>query len=168
MNEDQHIEIVLRWKEFEKKIRGDINTVIKETIKFLSSVYPNIELLSKITLNIDIEKFISNCEGIFLSTPEGIVIIADTLDLSDRDLLILHLTKARFSYYLNKTDKDSLFINDILSTTKKSAGTIAGRLSEMCSEGLAERIGKGEYRSTTYGIHYFLTNIANQLRRKET
>ena len=167
MEAEKRIEVTIRCQEFEKEIAGDVDLVIREVIKFLSSVYPKIDLISKVSLDVDVEKFLSNCEGIFTATPEGIVIVSDTSALSDRDLILLHLTKARFGFYLSRMDSDSLLINDILSVTKKSAGTVAGRLSEMCSEGLAERAGKGEYRPTTYGIQHFMNEVTTQLKREK-
>ncbi|MEM2922027.1 MAG: hypothetical protein QXF26_06900, partial [Candidatus Bathyarchaeia archaeon] len=65
----------------------------------------------------------------------------------------------------NRYDRESMVIGDILANTRKSAGTIAGRLSEMVGEGLVERIGKGEYRITTYGLDRFLKEVLPQLKK---
>ncbi len=165
MVSDKGLEVIIRFQGAEKRVVGDVNSVIREVIKFMSIVYPKLELIARVSMDVDVEKYLSACDGIFTATPEGIVVISDTSTLSDRDLILLYLARARFSYYIGRTDKDSLFINDILSATKKTAGTVAGRLSEMCSEGFAERVGKGEYRATTYGIQHFLNEMANQLRR---
>jgi len=59
-----------------------------------------------------------------------------------------------------------LLIGDLIGATKRSAGTVAGRLSEMCSEGLVDRIGKGEYKATTYGLDYFMKNIIPSIKLK--
>ena len=160
------LEVLVRCQGVEKKIVGDVDYVIREVIKFVSSIYPKIELISRISLDLDVERFLSSCEGVFTATPEGVVIISDTSKLSDRDLILLHLAKSRFGFYLGRMDRDTLFINDILSATKKTAGTVAGRLSEMCAEGLAERVGKGEYRATTYGVQRFLDEVVAQVKKR--
>jgi len=149
----------------EKKVSGDVNLVLKESLKFLTEIFPNLELISRISLNIDAEAFLRSCENIFASTPEGVVIVISSDKLADRDLILLHLAKIRFGFYLKKYDRETIMINDILVTTKKSAGTIAGRLSEMVSEGLVERAGKGEYKITTYGIDRFMEEVLPQLRK---
>jgi len=53
---------------------------------------------------------------------------------------------------------------DLIVATKKSAGTVAGRLSELCGESLAERKGKGEYRVTTLGMHLFREQVLPKLK----
>lgn len=160
------LEVTVRCRGMEKRIMGDVDYVVREVIKFVSSIYPKIDLISKVSLDLDVERFLSSCEGVFTATPEGVVITSDTSKLSDRDLIILHLAKARFGFYLGRMDRDTLFINDIISATKKTAGTVAGRLSEMCAEGLAERVGKGEYRATTYGVQRFLDEVVAQVKKR--
>ena len=156
---------MIKYGSLEKRVAGDLDIVLKEILKFLSEIFPNLELVSKISLNTDVDNFLRSCENIFLSTPEGVVIVAPSDKLADRDLILLHLAKIRFGFYLKKYDRETMAINDILASTKKSAGTIAGRLSEMVSEGLAERVGKGEYRITTYGIDRFLKEVLPQVKK---
>jgi len=164
-SEEERIEVTIRYRDVEKKSAGDLNSVIRETLKFLTETVPNLELISKISMNFDVEAFLTSCEGIFAATPEGVVILAPTERLADRDLILLHLAKIKFGFYLKKYDMETILINDILSNTKKSAGTIAGRLSEMVSEGLVERVGKGEYKVTTYGADRFLKEVLPQLKK---
>jgi hypothetical protein len=68
---------------------------------------------------------------------------------------------------LGKTDKDFVQSADLIASSKKTAGTVAGRLSELCGESLAERKGKGEYRATTLGLHIFRTQILPKLKQKQ-
>jgi predicted transcriptional regulator len=67
---------------------------------------------------------------------------------------------------LGKSDKDLVQSAELIAATKKTAGTVAGRLSELCGESLAERKGKGEYRITTLGLHVFREQILPKLRPK--
>jgi predicted transcriptional regulator len=76
------------------------------------------------------------------------------------------LAKARIAQLLGKSEKDSIQSADLVAATKKTAGTVAGRLSELCGESLAERKGKGEYRATTLGLHVFREQILPKLREK--
>lgn len=164
MGEEKKIEIHLKHKDFEKKVVGEVDEVLREVIAFLTKVFPNIELFSKLSLTVDANELLSACQGILAATPEGIVTLVDVEALPDRDLILFHLAKAKVGYLLNRSEKETLLISDLLSATKRSAGSIAGRLSEMCSEGFVERVGKGEYRITTYGLDYFLKNIVPKFK----
>jgi len=67
---------------------------------------------------------------------------------------------------LGKSDKDYVQSADLIAATKRTSGTVAGRLSELCGENLAERKGKGEYRATTLGLHIFREQILPKLKPK--
>ncbi|MEM2922028.1 MAG: hypothetical protein QXF26_06905, partial [Candidatus Bathyarchaeia archaeon] len=69
----------------EKKISGAPDLVLKETLRFLTEAIPYLQLISRITLTVDAEAFLSSCENVFASTPEGVVILAQTEKLADRD-----------------------------------------------------------------------------------
>jgi hypothetical protein len=99
-------------------------------------------------------------------TPEGVVITVPVESLADRELVLLHLAKARIAQMLGKSDKDFVQSAELIAATKKTGGTVAGRLSELCSESLAERKGKGEYRATTLGLHIFREQILPKLKSK--
>jgi hypothetical protein len=86
--------------------------------------------------------------------------------LADRELLLLHLAKARIAQMLGKSETELVQSSELIEATKKSAGTVAGRLSELCAESLAERKGKGEYRATTLGLHVFSEQVLPKLRTK--
>jgi hypothetical protein len=99
-------------------------------------------------------------------TPEGIVVTVPTEGLADRELMLLHLAKARIAQMLGKSERDFVQSSDLIASTRRTSGTVAGRLSELCAEGLAERKGKGEYRATTLGLHVFREQILSKLKPK--
>jgi hypothetical protein len=161
------IEVKIKYKDVEKTISGNAEQVIRELLSFFSKIIPQIELLSQIALTVDINEFLSACKGIFAVTPEGTVITARTDNLTEKENIMLHLVKAKFGFITKTHEKDSIVIGDLISATKSSAGTVAGRLSEMCSEGLVERVGKGEYRITTYGLDFFIRNVVSKIKPHE-
>lgn len=164
MSGEKKIEVYLKCKELEKKIVGEVDDVLREIISFLTKIYPEIELASQLSLTVDVNDLLKACQGIIAVTPEGVVTLVDVDSLPDKELILLYLVKAKISRLLNKSEKESLLISDILSSTKHSVGSVAGRLSELCSENLVERVGKGEYRITTYGLDYFLKNVIPKLK----
>jgi len=160
----QPLEVVIKYGTLEKKITGPPDQVAQEVLTFLNKAIPQLELASHLALSVDISELAKACEGILAVTPEGVVVTAAIDQLADRELLLLHLSKARIAQMLGKSDKDFVQSADLIAATKKSAGTVAGRLSELCGESLAERKGKGEYRVTTLGLHLFREQVLPKLK----
>jgi hypothetical protein len=160
----QPLEVVIKYGTLEKKITGPPDQVAQEVLSFLNKAIPQLELASHLVLSVDVNELAKACEGILAVTPEGVVVTATIDQLADRELLLLHLSKARIAQMLGKSDKDFVQSADLIAATKKSAGTVAGRLSELCGESLAERKGKGEYRVTTLGLHLFREQVLPKLK----
>ena len=160
----QPLEVIIKYGTLEKKITGQPNQVAQEVLSFLNKAIPQLELASHLSLSVDVNELAKACEGILAVTPEGVVVTVPIDQLADRELLLLHLAKARIAQMLGKSDKDLVQSADLIVATKKSAGTVAGRLSELCGESLAERKGKGEYRVTTLGLHLFREQVLAKLK----
>ena len=160
----QPLEVIIKYGTLEKKITGQPDQVAQEVLSFLNNAIPQLELASHLSLSVDINELAKACEGVLAVTPEGVVVTAPIDQLADRELLLLHLAKARIGQMLGKSEKDLVQSADLIAATKKSAGTVAGRLSELCGESLAERKGKGEYRITTLGLHIFREQVLPKLR----
>jgi hypothetical protein len=160
----QPLEVTIKYGTLEQKIVGSPDQVAKEVYAFLLKVIPELDLASHLALSVDIKDLAQACQGVLAVTPEGIVTTVPTEDLADRELVLLHLAKARIAQMLGKSDKDLVQSSELIAATKKTAGTVAGRLSELCGESLAERKGKGEYRVTTLGLHVFREQILPKLK----
>lgn len=161
------VEVTVRFKDMEKTATGTADEVVRELLLFFSQIFPQLELISKITLTVDLNDFLKACEGVIALTPEGMAVTADTSRLTDKELIMLHLAKTRAGHMLGKLEADTLHLKDLVVAAKSKAGTVAGRLSEMCSEGIVERLAKGEYRITTSGLDYFIKNVIPRLRSPE-
>ncbi len=160
------IEVTIKYGTLEQKITGQPEQVAKEVFTFLTKAIPELELASHLALSVDLNELAKACEGVLALTPEGLVVTVPVDSLADRELMLLHLAKARIAQMLGRSDKDFVQSADLIASSKKTAGTVAGRLSELCGESLAERKGKGEYRATTLGLHVFQTQVLPKLKRE--
>ena len=165
-NLGQPLEVTIKYGSLEKKIIGVPDQVALDVFTFLTKAVPQLELAARLSLNVDVAELAKACEGVIAATPEGVVVTVPTDSLADRELLLLHLAKARIAQMLGKSDKDYVQSADLITATKKTSGTVAGRLSELCGENLAERKGKGEYRATTLGMHIFRETVLPKLKSK--
>lgn len=161
------LEITIRYGSIEKKVTGPPNLVAQEVFSFLSKAIPELELASHLALSVDVIQLAQACEGVLAVTPEGVVVTVPLEPLADRELMLLHLAKARIAQALGKSEKDSIQSAELIAATKRTSGTVAGRLSELCGESLAERKGKGEYRITTLGLHIFREQVLPKIRPKQ-
>lgn len=159
------LEVTIRYGSIEKKITGDTEVVAKTVLSFLTSLIPQLELASRLMLSMDLNKIAEACEGIMAITPEGVVVTVSTEDLADRELLLLHLAKQKIAEMTGKSKNDTVQASNLIAATKRSGGTVAGRLSELCTESLAERKGKGEYSITTLGLHLFQEQVLPKLKK---
>jgi hypothetical protein len=162
----QPLEVTIKYGTLEKRITGPPEQVAKEVFAFLSKAIPELELASHLALSVDVSQLAQACEGVLAVTPEGVVMTVPVENLADRELILLHLAKERVAQMLGKSDKDLVQSADLVAATKRTAGTVAGRLSELCGENLAERKGKGEYRATTLGLNIFREQILPKLKPK--
>lgn len=158
------VELHLRYKDHNLDIAGEPDDVVKEILLFFSKIFPQLQLLSKLTLSIDTQQLLQACVDILAITPEGIVVKANTSNLKDQERILLHLTKAKLASMTGSRSKETMMTEEIASSINGKGGTVAGRLSELVSQGLTERVGKGEYRVTTLGLEHFINTIVPLLR----
>ena len=164
MSNQNEVEVAIRYRDVEKTIRGNPEEVFKGVFQFLSQTIPALEIVSKITLTVDFADFLKEAAGIFAVTSEGVVVLTPLEALTDRELVLLCLVRAKISHETGKSEKETLLASDLISFTGKGSGTVAGRLSELSGEGLVERAGKGEYRVTTFGLHRFRNDVLPKLK----
>jgi hypothetical protein len=162
---DKELEVIVKINDLETKLYGSPNDVISAFLKFMAEIYPNYELISKLTLTVDFEEILKDLEDILLLTPEGLVITITREQTGERENILLHLIKARIGFRLGKLTKDSLSIAEIITSTGGKTGSVAARLSELVDVGWVDRVGRGEYKITTYGIACFRENDLPRIRK---
>ena len=153
------IEVIVKHSGIENRIIGSPESVLQQLLSYFSKTYPSLELLSKLVLSVDETEFLQSCTGTLATSPEGLVVLKDLSTLKDKELLMLHLAGSRLQYRLGKREADTLSLDQITSTTGRSTGTVAGRLSELCNEQLVERVCKGSYRLTTMGTRVVMKDL---------
>ncbi|MEE9509213.1 MAG: hypothetical protein V3V81_01835 [Candidatus Bathyarchaeia archaeon] len=164
MSEDEVVEVVVTYRGLEVKFSGGINEVVRFFLEFLNKMLPTYELVSRLTLTIDLEKLVTGVEGIIAITPEGLIVIISQELLGEREVILLHLVKTYIGYQLGKLDLDIMSISDIISITSGKPSSSAARLSELVQMNWVERAGRGEYRITTYGIKSFSEEILPKIK----
>jgi hypothetical protein len=161
----RELEVIVKINDLETKFHGSANEVISAFLKFMAEIYPNYKLISKLTLTVDFEDILKDLEKILLLTPEGLVITVPREQTGERENILLHLIKAKIGFRLGKLGKDALSIAEIITSTGGKPGSVAARLSELVDVGWVERVGRGEYKITTYGVASFQENDLPRIRK---
>lgn len=164
MGTEERVEVLVRYQDMEIRLTGSVDDVIRAFLQFMSKVIPNYELASGLTLTVDLEGLLRGLEGVIALTPEGIIITIPKERLSERDLILLHLVKASIGHQLGRLERDSVSISSILSLTGGKPSTTAARLSELVDLDWVERVGRGEYRVTTYGVAQFQEQVLPKIK----
>jgi len=164
MSAEADIEVTIRYRDVEKTIKGKPGDVFRSVFQFLSETVPALDVVSRITLTVNFADFLKDAAGVFAVTPEGVAVLTTLEALTDRELVLVHLIRAKIGFETGRSEKETLLASDLISLTGKGSGTVAGRLSELSGEGLVERIGKGEYRVTTFGLHRFREDVLPKLK----
>lgn len=164
LSEREQVEVTIRYRDVEKTLKGSPDQVFRGVFQFLSDTIPALDVVTKITLSVDFADFLKDAAGVFAVTPEGVVVLTPPEALTDRELVLLYLVRAKVGFETGRSEKETLLASDLISFTGKGSGTIAGRLSELSGEGLVERTGKGEYRVTTFGLHRFRQDVLPKLK----
>jgi len=142
-----HVELGDAKADFE----GEINEVFEMTVKFLTQICPNLEILQKTVYTPDIIKLAEKIEGLLEVTSEG-PIFSLTLDVPAREAICLALLGAYLGKTLGKLSNDALSTKRIARIVGKARKTISNEMPRLISDGLVERTSEGEYRLTILGI----------------
>ena len=162
--EDSKLRVTIKHGSLETHCEGDVSEVVKFVFRFIKEIYPNYEVVSGLILTVDLEQLLSGIKGIISFLPKGTpVILKSTERLPDSDLILTHLVAAYAGKQIGIAEKDYLSMAELLDKTRKSPGTVAARLSELRSRLNVERVGRGEYRVTAYGIKEFMEQVLPKL-----
>jgi len=142
-----HIELGEAKADFE----GDVNEVFELTVKFLTQIYPGLEVLRRIVYTPDIVELAEKIEGLVEITSEGLILLSN-LDVPARDAVCLALLGAYLGKAFGKLSKDALSTRHLAKIIGKARKTVSNEVPRLISEGLIERTSEGEYRLTTLGI----------------
>jgi len=159
IDQSNKLELLVKYKGMEIKFSGSPDEVLRSFLDFFNKVLPGYSLVSNLTLSTDLEQLLRDLEGVVAITPEGIIVTVPKEDIVEREALLLHLVRVFIGYKLSNYDKDSISISELLTVSGGKPSSVAARLSEMVNLNWVERVGRGQYRITTYGIKSFQETV---------
>jgi len=162
--ESPKLKVIIRYGSLESTCEGSADEVLKFVFRLIRDMYPHYGIISKLTLTVDLENLLNRLKDIIAFLPKGQpIMLKSTRELTDSDLILTYLVAAYAGNQIGLAENDYLSMADLLDRTGKPAGTVAGRLSELVSRLCVERVGRGEYRVTAYGIKEFMDAVLPKL-----
>lgn len=158
------LKVTIKYGTLESTCEGSADEVLRFVFQFIRDIYPDYEIISGLVLTADLEELLRRLKGVISFLPKGRpVILKPTSKLTDSDLILTHLVAVYAGNQIGMAEKDTLSMAEVIDKTGKSAGTIAGRLSELASNLYVDRVGRGEYRATQYGVKKFMEDVLPML-----
>jgi predicted transcriptional regulator len=96
--------------------------------------------------------------------PEGVLVL--TRDVLSEEAIIISLVGSYVGYRLGRIEDEADSASGLAKSTGKALKTISNQLSWMVDDGLVERIERGKYRISSFGIKRFL-RMTEKLRLRE-
>ncbi len=158
------LKVSIRYGALESVCEGSADEVLKFVFRFIRDVYPAYDLISRLTLTVDLERLLRGIKGVISFLPKGRPVILKATDkLPDSELILTYLVAAYAGNQISMAENDNLSLADLLEKTGKPAGTVAARLSELRSRLCVERVGRGKYRVTAYGVKEYMEHVLPKL-----
>ncbi len=151
VSEQKRLKAHIEYGDVKADFEGDVNQVFEALVRFLTEVYPNLEILERIVFTPELTRLADKLTGIVEITPEGPILVSD-LKMSAREAICMALLGAHVGNRFGKLGKETLSSSDLAKLTGKATKTMSNELPGLASNGLVERTQEGEYRITVLGM----------------
>ncbi|RLI35781.1 hypothetical protein DRO55_04800 [Candidatus Bathyarchaeota archaeon] len=151
MDDVGKLRVHLEFGDAKLDLEGDVNEVFKALTRFITKIYPDLEVVRNLTYTPDLVELSEELSGIIELTPEGPILISGE-QLSARNKICLALVGAEVGSRLGKLAKGTLSSRELSRVTGKAIKTVMNEMPRLVAEGLVKRTSKGEYMITTLGI----------------
>ena len=151
MSQTSKLKVQIECGEIKHTVEGEVDKVLSEVIRFVSNVFPNYEVASKIMFTPDYLAMMNDISTFVNIAPNGEVILLRST-LSADEAIGLVLLGTHVANKLGKKESDELPVEEISRSIGKAVKTIRNTIAEMSKAGIVERTGKGSYRITGAGM----------------
>ncbi|MEM3793958.1 MAG: hypothetical protein QXS76_03500 [Candidatus Bathyarchaeia archaeon] len=145
------IRLHVEYENLKESFEGDVDEVLKALIQFLYRVHPYVEAVSKLIWTPDLRQLMEKIPEYCKLTPEGDFILVKSPPSSEQSILLI-LALAYLSHKLGKRSDEFVASQEISKTINKAEKTVRNILTELTKVNAVERVDKGRYKITSYGL----------------
>lgn len=150
MSGETKLRVQVEYGQMKANFEGTADEVFEATLRFLTQVCPNLEIVQNIAYAPDLVKISKELAGLLKVTADGLIMSVQ--DLPASKMICLALLGAYAGDKLGKLGKDTLSSNDLAVVTGKARKTVMNEMPQLVEKGYVERTSEGEYLMTTLGI----------------
>lgn len=150
MSGETRLSVQVEYGEVKANFEGSADEVFEATLRFLTQVCPNLEIIQNIVYTPDLVKISKELVGLLRVTAQGMILSVQ--DLPASKMICLALLGAYVGDRFGKLSKDTLSSNDLAVVTGKARKTVMNEMPRLMEKGYVERTSEGEYLITTLGI----------------
>jgi len=154
------------YKDVEQTFSGKPEDVWASINKFFSQLLPTFEMAKKLTLHVDLQTLVLQCEELIAFSPEGPNLLIPRDRLTDNETLSLLLLAAHIGFRLDKAQKDTLTKDTLQTKLGKDMKITSTRLGELTKAEMVTKTNDDEYKITAYGTLQMQKEILPRIKAK--
>ncbi len=166
MSEANEVVAQLKYKGVEKTFIGKPEEVWLSINKFFTEFLPSFKIAEKITLKVDLQKLVNDCNDMIAFSPEGPNLLISKNKLTDNEALTLWLLANHTGFQLGKLKSDAASKEELQTKLGKSPKIVSTRLGELVKNDIAAKTTDEKYRITTFGIVQMQKETLPKIRAK--
>jgi hypothetical protein len=164
--EDKRITVHVKYGDVEQTLSGGVEDVWLSVNKFFKELVPAFDVAKKLTLNVDLQQLIQDCEGIIAFSTEGANVLVPRNKLTDNEVLGLLLLAGYVGFQLGRLDSDGVSRDELQTRLGKDAKIVSTRLGELVKSEIAVKTADEKYRMTTFGVVQMQKEILQRIKAK--
>jgi hypothetical protein len=168
LGEEKKHEIVVnvKYKDTEQSYFGSVESVWLCLNKFFGEFVSTFELADRLTLKVDLQKLLKDCEGIIAFSNEGVNLLVPKTKLTDNETLSLLLLAGNVGFQLSKLNSDAFSRDELQAKLGKDSKIVSTRLGELVKGEIASKTADEKYKITTFGIVQMQKEILPRIKAK--
>jgi len=144
--------VQVKYKNIEKTFSGSLEEVWLSINRLFAEFLPSFEIANKLTLNVDLQELVRDCENIITLADEGPYLMVPRSRLTDNETLTLLLLAGYVGCKLGKVGSDAVSKEELQLKLGKDSKITSTRLGELVKNEIATKTADEKYKITTFGI----------------
>jgi hypothetical protein len=167
LNIDTHdLTVRIIYQDVEQTFSGTPEDVWASINRFFGQLLPTFDMAKKLTLYVDLQTLVGQCEGLIAFSSEGPNLLIPRDKLTDNETLSLLLLAAYIGFKLGKNQIDAVSKDTLQAKLGKDMKISSTRLGELIKTQTIMKTDNDEYRITTFGLLQMQKDILPKIKAK--
>jgi len=151
-SEEKQITVSVKYGGVEQIFSGSLEEVWAALNKFFSELIPAFQIAKALVLSVDLQKLVEDCKSLIGFADNAPHLLVPKEKLTDNETLALNLLAAYIGFRLGMLKTDVLTREELQARLGKNPKITSTRLGELVKSEMAEKMGEGGYRITSFGV----------------